>query len=94
MQFAMAEAPNEALPLSCRRPNFGSAWLTKDKFKVNETYDCWYISGISTVKLYNDGFFSCQAKDPSLIEMMKLYFILVLHSHYYSPVTFFNVAAS
>ncbi|XP_039002164.1 uncharacterized protein LOC120128566 isoform X3 [Hibiscus syriacus] len=56
MQFAMAEAPNEALPLSCR-PNFGSSWLTKDKFKVNETYDCWYMWGIPTVQLYNDGFF-------------------------------------
>ncbi|KAK8983214.1 hypothetical protein V6N11_057966 [Hibiscus sabdariffa] len=75
MQFAQTEAPNEALPLSCR-PNFGAAWLTKDKFKVNETYDCWYISGIPTVKLYSDGFFSCKAKDPSLIEMMKRYFII------------------
>ncbi|XP_039029842.1 uncharacterized protein LOC120164162 isoform X3 [Hibiscus syriacus] len=75
MQFALAEAPNEALPLSCR-PNFGAAWLTKDKFKINETYDCWYISGNPTVKLYNDGFFSCQAKDPSIIEMMKRYFII------------------
>ncbi|KAK8998563.1 hypothetical protein V6N11_083950 [Hibiscus sabdariffa] len=75
MQFAQTEAPNEALPISCR-PNFGAAWLTKDKFKVNETYDCWYISGIPTVKLYSDGFFSCQAKDPSLIEMMKRYIII------------------
>jgi hypothetical protein len=32
-QFALAEAPNEALPLNCR-PNFGAAWLAKDKFKV------------------------------------------------------------
>ncbi|KAG8486502.1 hypothetical protein CXB51_019861 [Gossypium anomalum] len=74
MQLALTEAPNEALPVSCR-PDFGVAWLTKDKFKVNETYDCWYISGTPTVKLYNDGFFSCQAKDPSLIEMMKRYLI-------------------
>ncbi|KAE8713752.1 hypothetical protein F3Y22_tig00110206pilonHSYRG00421 [Hibiscus syriacus] len=65
-QLALAEAPNEALPLSCR-PNFGAAWLTKDKFKVNETYDCWYNLGISTVKLYDDGFFICQAKGPSSI---------------------------
>ncbi|KAB2017780.1 hypothetical protein ES319_D08G185800v1 [Gossypium barbadense] len=75
MQLALTEAPNEALPVSCR-PDFGVAWLTKDKFKVNETYDCWYISGTPTVKLYNDGFFSCQAKDPSLIEMMRRYLIL------------------
>ncbi|TYJ23080.1 hypothetical protein E1A91_A08G167100v1 [Gossypium mustelinum] len=75
MQLALTEAPNEALPVSCR-PDFGVAWLTKDKFKVNETYDCWYILGTPTVKLYNDGFFSCQAKDPSLTEMMKRYLIL------------------
>ncbi|PPR94588.1 hypothetical protein GOBAR_AA26087 [Gossypium barbadense] len=76
MQLALTEAPNEALPVSCR-PDFGVAWLTKDKFKVNETYDCWYILGTPTVKLYNDGFFSCQAKDPSLTEMMKRYLILL-----------------
>lgn len=34
-QVALAEAPNEALPLSCR-PNFGAAWLIKDKFKVGD----------------------------------------------------------
>uniref|UniRef100_A0A7N2N1S7 Uncharacterized protein n=1 Tax=Quercus lobata TaxID=97700 RepID=A0A7N2N1S7_QUELO len=74
-QLAFAEAPNEALPLNCR-PNFGAAWLTKDKFKVNGTYDCWYQSGISKVSLYHDGFFSCQAKDPSTIEMIRRYSIL------------------
>ncbi|XP_008238060.1 PREDICTED: uncharacterized protein LOC103336739 [Prunus mume] len=81
-QLALAEAPNEALPLDCR-PNFGAAWLTKDKFKVNETYDCWYTYGISKVSLYHDGFFSCQAKDPSTFEMIRRYFILatkILHS--------------
>ncbi|KAM5573700.1 hypothetical protein ABKV19_013308 [Rosa sericea] len=31
-RVALAEAPSEALPLNCR-PNFGAAWLTKDKFK-------------------------------------------------------------
>ncbi|KAB5573790.1 hypothetical protein DKX38_000984 [Salix brachista] len=74
-QFAFAEAPNEALPLNCR-PNFGAAWLTKDKFKVNKTYDCWYTSGIVKVSLYRDDIFSCQAKDPSQVEMIKRYFIL------------------
>ncbi|KAJ4729111.1 Exopolysaccharide production negative regulator [Melia azedarach] len=74
-RLALAEAPNEALPLNCR-PNFGTAWLTKDKFKVNETYDCWYTLGISKVSLYRDGFFSCQAKDPSTVEMIRRYFIL------------------
>ncbi|KAB5564306.1 hypothetical protein DKX38_004360 [Salix brachista] len=81
-QFALAEAPNEALPLNCR-PNFGVAWLTKDRFKVNKTYDCWYTSGISKVSLYRDDLFSCLAKDPSQVEMIKRYFILskqMLHS--------------
>ena len=109
-RFALAETPNEALPLNCR-PNFGAAWLTKDKFKVgiaklqasligyilsqisfspwslsysfllillqvNKTYDYWYTSGISKVSLYRDDLFSCQAKDPSQVEMIKRYFIL------------------
>lgn len=75
-QLAFAEAPNEALPLDCR-PNFGAAWLTKDKFKVNESYDCWYTSSFSKVNIYDDKFFSCQAKDPSMTEMMKRYVILL-----------------
>lgn len=33
IRLALAEAPNEALPHNCR-PNFGAAWLAKDKFKV------------------------------------------------------------
>ena len=33
-RLALAEAPNEALPIDCR-PNFRVAWLTKDKFKVS-----------------------------------------------------------
>ncbi|KAF9689566.1 hypothetical protein SADUNF_Sadunf01G0105500 [Salix dunnii] len=81
-RFAVAEAPNEALPLYCR-PNFGAAWLTKDKFKINKTYDCWYTSGILKVSLYRDDIFSCQAKDPSQVEMIERYFILskeMLHS--------------
>ncbi|KAF3447884.1 hypothetical protein FNV43_RR08590 [Rhamnella rubrinervis] len=75
IRLALAEAPNEALPHNCR-PNFGAAWLAKDKFKVNETYDCWYTSGIPKVSLYHDGFFSCQAEDPSTLEMIRRYFIL------------------
>ncbi|KAF4378553.1 hypothetical protein CsatB_003049 [Cannabis sativa] len=74
-RLAFAEAPNEALPLNCR-PNFGAAWLNKAKFKVNETYDCWYTYGISKVSLHGDGFFSCQAKDPSTFEMIKRYVFL------------------
>ncbi|KAE8055768.1 hypothetical protein FH972_012590 [Carpinus fangiana] len=75
IQLAFAEAPNEALPLNCR-PNFGAAWLTKDKFKVNKTYDCWYTSGISEVSLYQYGFSGCHAKDPSTIEMIRRYSFL------------------
>lgn len=76
-KLALAEAPNEALPSNCR-PNFGSAWLTKDKFKVNETYDCWYTMGISKVNIYQDGLFNCQAKDPSTFEMLRRYLFLSL----------------
>ncbi|XP_052170281.1 uncharacterized protein LOC127786711 isoform X2 [Diospyros lotus] len=70
MQVAFAEAPNEALPVDCR-PNFGVAWLTKDKFKVNETYDCWYTFGLSKVNIYHNSYFNCQPKDPSTAEMLK-----------------------
>ncbi|KAJ4952941.1 hypothetical protein NE237_029773 [Protea cynaroides] len=74
-QGALAEAPKEALPPDCR-PSFGTAWLTKDKFKVNETYNCWYTPGISKVDIYSDGLFNCQAKDPSLVEMIRRFAIL------------------
>ncbi|KAJ9134956.1 hypothetical protein P3X46_032189 [Hevea brasiliensis] len=76
-QLAFAEAPNEALPLNCR-PSFGTAWLTKDRFKVNKTYECWYTIGISKVSIYRDGFFPCQAKDPSAFEMIRRYIILFM----------------
>ncbi|GLT61487.1 hypothetical protein SLA2020_341900 [Shorea laevis] len=84
-RLAFTEAPNEALPLDCR-PDFGAAFLTKDKFKVNETYDCWYTSGISKVKLYHDGFFSCQTitKDTSSIEMTKRLTTRILDSWFSS----------
>ncbi|KAL8498648.1 hypothetical protein ACS0TY_021839 [Phlomoides rotata] len=74
-KFAFAEAPNEALPYNCR-PNFGAAWLTKDIFKVNETYECWYKLGISKVNINHKGLFNCQAEDPSTVEMLKRYSIL------------------
>ncbi|GKC21809.1 hypothetical protein Tco_1023959 [Tanacetum coccineum] len=73
--MAFAEAPNEALPSDCR-PTFNGAWLTKDKFKVNETYDCWYTLGVSKLNLYYDEFFNCQADHPSMMEMLKRYLIL------------------
>ncbi|KAL3500100.1 hypothetical protein ACH5RR_039193 [Cinchona calisaya] len=74
-RLAFTEAPNEALPSNCR-PTFGAAWLTKDKFKVNETYDCWYTLGISKVNIHQDGLFNCQANDPSTVEMLRRYSIL------------------
>ncbi|KAL7597892.1 uncharacterized protein LOC111890461 [Lactuca sativa] len=73
--IAFAEAPNEALPPNCR-PTFNAAWMAKDKFKVNETYDCWYTLGISKLNLYYDEFFNCQADHPSMMEMLKRYLIL------------------
>lgn len=73
--LGLAEAPREALPSDCR-PNFATAWLTKHILKVNETYDCWYTSGRSKVEIFQDSYFGCQAKDPSLLEMMRRYSIL------------------
>ncbi|KAK6117031.1 hypothetical protein DH2020_049275 [Rehmannia glutinosa] len=74
-RFALAEAPNEALPYNCR-PSFGAAWLTKDKFKVNGTYECWYTLGISKVNINHKGLFNCRTEDPSTVEMLKRYSIL------------------
>ncbi|ESQ55457.1 hypothetical protein EUTSA_v10025843mg [Eutrema salsugineum] len=74
-RLAFSEAPNEALPPECR-PNFGAALLTKDNFKVNETYDCWYTLGIPKIKLYQDGFFGCQANDRSFTDIFKQYAVL------------------
>ncbi|XP_049376740.1 uncharacterized protein LOC125841618 [Solanum stenotomum] len=89
---ALAEAPNEALPSDCR-PNFSGAWLTKDKFEVNKTYECWYTLGISKVHIYQAGFFDCDAKDPSTIEMFIRYLILfvrILRSWYVSGVLYWH----
>ncbi|KAL6547699.1 hypothetical protein OROHE_009404 [Orobanche hederae] len=92
-RFALAEAPNEALPYNCR-PSFGAAWLTKDKFKVgirnsalcmmsvNGTYECWYTLGISKVNINHKGLFDCPAEDPSTVEMIKRYYILVYRGIY------------
>ncbi|KAL3738576.1 hypothetical protein ACJRO7_020017 [Eucalyptus globulus] len=64
-RLALAEAPNEALAANCR-PGIG----------VNNTYDCWYTSSNSKLSIFHDDFFSCQAKDPSAMEMMRRYYIL------------------
>lgn len=74
-RLASAEAPSEALPSNCR-PNFGAAWLAKDKFKVNGTYDCLYTVGLSKVYMHTDALFNCHAKDPSIFEMLNRYFSL------------------
>ncbi|XP_020217941.1 uncharacterized protein LOC109801310 isoform X1 [Cajanus cajan] len=76
-QVALAETPNEALPLYCR-PNFGAAWLTQYKFKVNETYDCWYTSGISKVRLHQDNLFGCDAHEQSTLEKSRQYSTLAM----------------
>ncbi|KAK9667765.1 hypothetical protein RND81_13G010000 [Saponaria officinalis] len=75
--LGLAEAPKEALPSDCR-PNFATAWLTKNTLKVNETYDCWYTSTHSKIELFKDSYFGCQAKDPSLSEMIRRYSILCM----------------
>ncbi|KAK9102793.1 hypothetical protein Sjap_020047 [Stephania japonica] len=69
---ALAEAPKKALPIDCR-PSFDAAWLTKDKFKVNETYDCRYTPGMTKVDIYSDNLFNCLAKGPSSFEIMTRY---------------------
>ncbi|KAK4252651.1 hypothetical protein QN277_014396 [Acacia crassicarpa] len=71
--YAFAEAPNEALPLYCR-PNFGAAWLTQYKFKVNETYNCWYTSGVHKVRLDQDDLFGCLADEKSTMDTVRQYF--------------------
>ncbi|KAJ8774021.1 hypothetical protein K2173_009452 [Erythroxylum novogranatense] len=71
--MALAETPDEALPLNCR-PSFGAAWLTKNKFKVNKTYDCWYTSDISKVSLYRDDIFGCGTKDSFSMKIIRHYF--------------------
>uniref|UniRef100_A0A1D1YG95 Baculoviral IAP repeat-containing protein 1a n=1 Tax=Anthurium amnicola TaxID=1678845 RepID=A0A1D1YG95_9ARAE len=75
----VAESPKEALPLYCR-PNFSSAWLTKSKFKVNETYQCRYSLGTLKADIYPDHLFKCQAEDPSVVEMIRRFSILFLNS--------------
>ncbi|CDY61679.1 BnaC01g40960D [Brassica napus] len=65
-RLAFSEAPNEALPPECR-PNFGAALLTKDNFKA----------GIPKIKLYQDGFFGCQANDLSFTDIFKQYAVLL-----------------
>ncbi|KAF3795102.1 hypothetical protein EJ110_NYTH05992 [Nymphaea thermarum] len=75
MLHAFAEVPKEALPLDCR-PSFSSAWLTKDKFKVNETYNCKYVPGMSKVDIYTDDLFNCHSEVPSPLELVGRFALL------------------
>ncbi|XP_028756153.1 uncharacterized protein LOC114715449 [Neltuma alba] len=75
--YAFAEAPNEALPLYCR-PNFGAAWLTQYKFKINETYNCWYTSGVPKVRLDQHDIFGCHADEKSTMDTIRQYFTLTI----------------
>ncbi|MQL75681.1 hypothetical protein Taro_008065 [Colocasia esculenta] len=72
----VAESPKEALPLYCR-PSFTTAWVTNSKFKVNETYECKYALGTFKADIYPDHLFNCQAEDPSVVEMMRRFSILI-----------------
>ncbi|CAN6486985.1 unnamed protein product [Victoria cruziana] len=75
MLRAFAEVPKEALPLDCR-PSFSSAWLTKDKFKVNETYNCKYIPGMSKVDIYTEDLFNCHSEARAPLEMVGRFILL------------------
>ncbi|KAG8043359.1 hypothetical protein GUJ93_ZPchr0458g22748 [Zizania palustris] len=78
--YAVAEAPKEALPHNCR-PDFGVAWSTTMKFKVNESYSCRYTLGSSKADIYSDKLFNCTAEEPSTIEMLKRIFVLFSKSY-------------
>uniref|UniRef100_A0A0E0KUQ8 Uncharacterized protein n=1 Tax=Oryza punctata TaxID=4537 RepID=A0A0E0KUQ8_ORYPU len=78
--FAVAEAPKEALPQNCR-PDFGVAWSTTLKFKVNESYSCRYTLGSSKADIYSDRLFNCTSEEPSTIEMLKRIFVLFSKSY-------------
>uniref|UniRef100_A0A0D9W8Z2 Uncharacterized protein n=1 Tax=Leersia perrieri TaxID=77586 RepID=A0A0D9W8Z2_9ORYZ len=73
--YAVAEAPKEALPQNCR-PDFGVAWSTTLKFKVNESYSCRYTLGSNKADIYSDRLFNCTSDEPSTIEMLKRIFVL------------------
>ncbi|XP_040379298.1 uncharacterized protein LOC102705815 isoform X2 [Oryza brachyantha] len=78
--YAVAEAPKEALPQNCR-PDFGVAWSTTLRFKVNESYSCRYTLGSSKADIYSDRLFNCTAEEPSTIEMLKRIFVLFSKSY-------------
>lgn len=44
--------------------------------QVNETYNCRYTPGDTTVDIHSDSIFDCEAENPSTVEMLKRYCIL------------------
>lgn len=80
LSYAVAEAPKEALPHNCR-PDFGAAWSTTLKFKVNESYSCRYMLGSNKADIHSNKLFNCTAEEPSTGELFKR--ILILFSEMY-----------
>ncbi|CAL5069779.1 unnamed protein product [Urochloa decumbens] len=80
VSYAVAETPKEALPQNCR-PDFGAAWSTTLKFKVNESYSCRYTLGSNKADIHTDKLFNCTAEEPSTREILKR--ILTLFSKSY-----------
>ncbi|CAD6259763.1 unnamed protein product [Miscanthus lutarioriparius] len=80
VSYAVAEAPKEALPHNCR-PDFGAAWSTTLKFKVNESYSCRYMLGSNKADIHSEKLFNCTAEEPSATELLKR--ILILFSEMY-----------
>ncbi|PAN39900.1 hypothetical protein PAHAL_7G277900 [Panicum hallii] len=80
VSYAVAETPKEALPHNCR-PDFGAAWSTTLKFKVNESYSCRYTLGGNKADIHSDKLFNCTAEEPSTREILKR--ILTLFSESY-----------
>ncbi|KAL6652100.1 hypothetical protein ACP70R_011025 [Stipagrostis hirtigluma subsp. patula] len=80
ISYAVAESPKEALPHNCR-PDFGAAWSTTLKFKVNESYSCRYTLGGNKADIHSDKLSNCTVEEPSTKEMLKRIFILSFLSH-------------
>ncbi|KAL6843781.1 hypothetical protein ACP4OV_026352 [Aristida adscensionis] len=74
ISYAVAEAPKEALPHNCR-PDFGAAWSTSLKFKVNESFSCRYTLGSNKADIHLDKIFNCTAEEPSTRELLKRIFV-------------------
>ncbi|KAF8651815.1 hypothetical protein HU200_063338 [Digitaria exilis] len=80
ISYAVAETPKEALPHNCR-PDFGAAWSTTSKFKVNESYSCRYTLGSNKADIHSDKLFNCTAEQPSTTEILKRIVTLLSKSY-------------